>query len=458
MKKPIIGISASMIFEEKDELFLGDKYSCVAHSYVDAIYKSGGIPVVLPILKDVSAIREQVKLLDGLILSGGRDVDPHFYGEEPLEKLGAIFPERDVHEMALIKAAIDLKKPIFAICRGMQILNVTYGGTLYQDISYAPGEHIKHCQIGSPYQATHSIKIDKHSTLFRMADKLEIERVNSFHHQALKQVAKGLRVVATAPDGIIEAVENEDGAFIIGVQFHPEMMFDKSTFARGIFKKFISICIESKPGEVILKDEIHHIEENKEKNQKLYVQKVDGFDDTFISLDVESTGLNTTKDSIIQFSAVLYKNGKQEKSFDRFVNPSNGNKISLFTTDLTGIKQEDVDNAKTFAEVWDEFVSDFYNGEQLVGQNLKFDLNIIIAELERINKKLPQIQYADTMSMVKELYPDLGSGEYKLEKLKKRFLSEETSNLSSHNSLNDCIIAGELYLFLLKQFKKNKWS
>nr|WP_314387457.1 gamma-glutamyl-gamma-aminobutyrate hydrolase family protein [uncultured Fusobacterium sp.] len=266
MKKPIIGISASMIYEEKDELFLGDKYSCVAYSYVDAVYKSGGIPVTLPILKDVSAIREQVKLLDGLVLSGGRDVDPHFYGEEPLEKLGAIFPERDVHEMALIKAAIDLKKPIFAICRGMQILNVTYGGTLYQDISYAPGEHIKHCQIGSPYQATHSIKIDKQSTLFRMADKLEIERVNSFHHQALKQVAKGLKVVATAPDGIIEAVENEDGVFVIGVQFHPEMMFDKSTFARGIFKKFINICIDSKPGEVILKDELHHIEENEEKN------------------------------------------------------------------------------------------------------------------------------------------------------------------------------------------------
>ncbi|ALQ34393.1 gamma-glutamyl-gamma-aminobutyrate hydrolase family protein [Fusobacterium hwasookii] len=267
MKKPIIGISASMIYEEKDELFLGDKYSCVAYSYVDAVYKSGGIPITLPILKDVSAIREQVKLLDGLILSGGRDVDPHFYGEEPLEKLESIFPERDVHEMALIRAAIDLKKPIFAICRGMQILNVTYGGTLYQDISYAPGEHIKHCQIGSPYQATHSIKIDKSSTLFRMADKLEVERVNSFHHQALKQVAKGLKVVATAPDGIIEAVEreNEDGLFVIGVQFHPEMMFDKSTFARGIFKKFINICIESKPGEVILKDEIHHREENEEE-------------------------------------------------------------------------------------------------------------------------------------------------------------------------------------------------
>ena len=268
MKKPIIGISASMIYEEKDELFLGDKYSCAAYSYIDAVYKSWGIPITLPILKDVSAIREQVKLLDGLILSGGRDVDPHFYGEEPLEKLEAIFPERDVHETALIKAATDLKKPIFAICRGMQILNVACGGTLYQDISYAPGEHIKHYQIGSPYQATHTIKIDKNSILFKMADKMEIERVNSFHHQALKQVAKGLKVVATAPDGIIEAVEaeNEDGPFILGVQFHPEMMFDKSTFVRGMFKRFINICIESRPAEVILKEETHHTEESKEKN------------------------------------------------------------------------------------------------------------------------------------------------------------------------------------------------
>ena len=262
MKKPIIGISASMIYEEKDQLFLGDKYSCVAYSYIDAVYKSWGIPITLPILKDVSAIREQVKLL------GGRDVDPHFYGEEPLEKLEAIFPERDVHEMALIKAAIDLKKPILAICRGMQILNVTYGGTLYQDISYAPGEHIKHYQIGSPYQATHSIKIDKNSILFKMADKSEIERVNSFHHQALKQVAKGLKVVATAPDGIIEAVEaeDEDGTFVMGVQFHPEMMFDKSTFIRGMFKRFINICIDSRPAEVVLKNEIHNTEEHEEKN------------------------------------------------------------------------------------------------------------------------------------------------------------------------------------------------
>ena len=265
MKKAIIGISASMVFEEKEELFLGDKYSCVANSYIDTVYKSGGVPIVLPILKDISTIREQVKLLDGLILSGGRDVDPQFYGEEPLEKLQAIFPERDVHELALIKFAVELKKPILAICRGLQIMNVAFDGTLYQDISYIPGDHIKHNQIGCPYQATHSVKIDKKSVLFKMADKLEIERVNSFHHQAIKDLSKDFKVVAVAPDGVIEAIEyKHKDTFILGVQFHPEMMYDKSTFARAIFKQFLHICIENKPSSVLLKEDIS-MDENEDE-------------------------------------------------------------------------------------------------------------------------------------------------------------------------------------------------
>mgnify|MGYP000946836234 CR=1 FL=1 len=146
--------------------------------------------------------------------------------------------------------------PILGICLGHQAFGLVFGGKI---------ERLETPLHGKTSEITVT---DKNSILFKMADKMEIERVNSFHHQALKQVAKGLKVVATAPDGIIEAVEaeNEDGTFILGVQFHPEMMFDKSTFARGIFKKFISICIESKPGEVILKDELHHIEENEEKN------------------------------------------------------------------------------------------------------------------------------------------------------------------------------------------------
>jgi len=237
MKKPIIGISASMIFEEKDELFLGDKYSCVAHSYVDAIYKSGGIPVVLPILKDISAIREQVKLLDGIVLSGGRDVDPHFYGEEPLEKLEAIFPERDVHETALIKAATDLKKPIFAICRGMQILNVVYGGTLYQDLSLIPGNVLKHNQVSKPTLKTHKIQIEENSIISEIFGKETM--VNSFHHQALDKVADDFKVVARASDGVVEAIEHKTYKFLVGVQWHPEMLAVECDEARELFKRLI---------------------------------------------------------------------------------------------------------------------------------------------------------------------------------------------------------------------------
>ena len=241
MKKPIIGISASMIFEEKDELFLGDKYSCVAHSYVDAIYKSGGIPVVLPILKDVSAIREQVKLLDGIVLSVGRDVDPHFYGEEPLEKLEAIFPERDVHETALIKAATDLKKPIFAICRGMQILNVVYGGTLYQDISYV-GTKIQHKQKWQLDIATHDVDILGKDHIFYEIFG-EKTRVNSFHHQMIKDVAPNIAPIAKSKDGIVEAFQIKDYPFFYATQWHPEMMSVRGNEKmKKIFEKFVGEC------------------------------------------------------------------------------------------------------------------------------------------------------------------------------------------------------------------------
>ena len=190
-----------------------------------------------------------------------------------------------------------------------------------------------------------------------------------------------------------------------------------------------------------------------EKSNKLFSKIEENFSLDFISLDVESTGLSINNDSIIQFSAVKYSNGELVEKFDRFVKPSNGKKISLFTTDLTGIKNSDVEHAKSFDEVWDEFMNTFYSGEQLIGQNLKFDLSIINSELEKNKKKNQHFYYSYTMSMVKNLFPDLGRGQYKLEKLKSRFLSDEISNLSSHNSLNDCIIAAELYKFLLSKSK-----
>lgn len=169
----------------------------------------------------------------------------------------------------------------------------------------------------------------------------------------------------------------------------------------------------------------------------------------FISLDVETTGLNTAIDSIIQFSAVKYQDGKEVDRFDTFVKPSNNKVISEFTTELTGITPEDVASAPVFASVWEQFLSEFYQEEQLVGQNLIFDLNILESECKRANVTFEDFVYADTLSMSKKLLPNLGRGQYKLEELKKKLLPESVSALDSHNSLNDCLIAGELYLKLL---------
>ena len=172
----------------------------------------------------------------------------------------------------------------------------------------------------------------------------------------------------------------------------------------------------------------------------------------FVSLDVETTGLNQEIDSIIQLSAVKYKNFEKVSEFDTFVFPSNNKVISEEITDLTGIKQSDVDGAPDFSEAWKKF-NDFYDGEQLVGQNLVFDLRMLTSECNRANESFGEYVYADTLTMTKRKYPHLGRGNYKLEVLKKNFLPEEISALDSHNSLNDCIIAGELYKFLLKEAK-----
>lgn len=171
---------------------------------------------------------------------------------------------------------------------------------------------------------------------------------------------------------------------------------------------------------------------------------------TFISLDVETTGLNPEIDSIIQLSAVKYKNFEKVAEFDTFVIPSNDKMISEEIAELTGIKPSDVEDAPAFSEAWDKF-KEFYKGEQLVGQNLIFDLRMLSSECNRAKKEFGEYTYADTLTMTKRKFPHLGRGNYKLEVLKKNFLPEDIAALDSHNSLNDCIIAGELYKFLLKE-------
>lgn len=237
MKKPIIGISSSIIVDSGG-MFPGYERAYVNKDYVDAVINSGGIPLIIPISQDKDVIKSQIDLIDGLILSGGHDVYPLNYNEEPDPKIGAVFPERDEYDFTLLNLAKDKNIPILGICRGLQIINTFFGGTLYQDNSYK-GAVLKHSQNQRPELKTHTINIEKNSKLFNILNKSEL-LVNSFHHQSIKDAGKGLKIVAKAKDGIIESVEHEDYDFLVGVQWHPEMLFKTCGDAEKIFNEFIA--------------------------------------------------------------------------------------------------------------------------------------------------------------------------------------------------------------------------
>ncbi len=217
-----------------------DNYYASGANYINAVVGAGGIPIQFPI--DLTEPPETlVSLVAGIIIPGGADVAPLSYGEQPHPKVTRTFRKNDIYEIEMIQAAIRQNKPILAICRGIQILNVCLGGTLYQDIPSQTRNEICHYQDSAARgEMTHSISITEGSYLYHMIGKTEL-LVNSYHHQSIKLVADGLKVTATAPDGIIEAVENEDG-MIIGVQWHPESLCAFSEEHARIFANFIERC------------------------------------------------------------------------------------------------------------------------------------------------------------------------------------------------------------------------
>ena len=237
MKKPVIGISGSLIIDSSGS-FAGYKRSYVNNDYILSVIKNGGIPFIIPFNENEEVIKEQIEMVDGLLLSGGQDVAPKNYGEEPTPKLGDIFPERDDFEYALLKAALEANKPILGICRGLQIINTYFNGSLYQDLSYIGTEVLKHNQVNSPSMVTHSVTIDKTSKLFDIFGEEKI-MVNSFHHQAVKKLGDGLVKSAEAPDGIIEAIEKTDYPFLVAVQWHPEMLHITVEMMNKLFARFI---------------------------------------------------------------------------------------------------------------------------------------------------------------------------------------------------------------------------
>lgn len=239
IKKPIIGISGSII-KDQGGIFPGYQRAYVNNDYIRAVNNNGGVALILP-TSPAETAKQIIAAIDGLILSGGQDVNPFNYGEEIQQKCGAIFPARDDFEFALLEAAEAKKIPVLGICRGAQIINVYRGGTLYQDISYRAEHTIRHFQLQDPPIPTHKIGITVNSLLDRTIQK-DSMLVNSFHHQLVKSVPVSLQISGTTSDGVVEALEDASFEFFLGVQFHPEMLIDSVQSANQIFQKLIEVA------------------------------------------------------------------------------------------------------------------------------------------------------------------------------------------------------------------------
>ncbi len=235
-KKPIVGISSSLIVET-DVAFLGQKKIFSNKDYIDAIIEAGGIPLIIPFSENEELIKAQTEQIDALLLTGGEDVFPYNYGEEPHPKLGEIFPERDHYDFILIREAKKKRIPILGICRGLQIINTYEGGTLYQDMSLIEGDVLKHWQSAGMSKKTLKVKIEKDSILSEIyPDEI---MVNTFHHQSINRLAEGYKVIAKSSDSVVEAIQKEDYPFLVGVQWHPEMLNKVCDEAKKLFKFFV---------------------------------------------------------------------------------------------------------------------------------------------------------------------------------------------------------------------------
>ena len=252
-KRPLIGITSN--HTPKDAVGdltglgpFGQDWHLLPTDYIRAIEKAGGCPVIIPIVNDLETIAPLLEQLDGILFSGGSDIDPAFYGELPQEGLGNVNPVRDMYEIPLCKLILnDYDIPVLGICRGNQLINVSSGGTLYQDIKSSGIAAFRHNLLNYPkWYATRKLYIEKDSRLHKIFNSDQIY-TNGFNHQAIKTLGKNLRITMRTEDQLAEGIESTTERLVIGIQWHPDVMLDHSDEFLCLFVAFELGCKRSAP-------------------------------------------------------------------------------------------------------------------------------------------------------------------------------------------------------------------
>jgi putative glutamine amidotransferase len=235
--RPLIGISGGLTTNNS-----GSPVCQVDQAYITAIQKAGGIPMMIPVGIDVDTLTATLLHLDGILFSGGGDIDPQRYNGDPHPKIYGISPERDELELFLLEKTLTVNKPFLAICRGIQVLNVAFGGTLYTHIQDQVRQTLKHDWFPKfpRDKLAHTVSLKCGSLLDQIYNLDELQ-VNSLHHQGIARVGKGLEAIAYAPDSLVEGVVVKGADFALGVQWHPECLPDHPG-TQSLFRAFIEAC------------------------------------------------------------------------------------------------------------------------------------------------------------------------------------------------------------------------